>query len=295
MNDVQLQGVLEKDAPLSRYTSWRVGGSVDQLYRPKNVEDLRMFLSSLSKDEPLIWLGLGSNTLVRDGGFRGTAIITQGCLNEYVLLDDSHIKAQAGVACGQLARFCARNGLVGLEFFAGIPGTVGGALRMNAGAYGGETWSFVESVETVSRDGTLHRCTPSEYDIAYRHVASPREEWFLSGTFLLKSGDADAAKQYIRDMLQKRNASQPTNLPNGGSVFRNPPGDHAARLIEACGLKGYRIGGASISEKHANFIVNDQSAKASDIEALIELMIETVKQQFGIQLQPEVHVVGQAS
>lgn len=291
----KLRGELKEHEPLSHYTSWRIGGPADYLYRPADMDDLKFFMSLLPANESITWIGLGSNTLVRDGGIRGTVIITQGMLKKLEKMNDKMIRVEAGVACGQVARYCAREGLRGLEFFAGIPGTVGGALRMNAGAYGGETWNYVNQVETLTRNGECKTRQSDEYQVGYRYVTSPEEEWFLSATFSLESGDPKEAQDYIRDMLARRNATQPTNLPNGGSVFRNPPDNYAAKLIEASGLKGYRIGGACVSDKHANFIVNDEHAKAADIEALIRHIAAEVLRLQGVELVREVHIVGENS
>jgi UDP-N-acetylmuramate dehydrogenase len=197
-----------------------------------------------------------------------------------------------------MARFCARNNLSGGEFWAGIPGTMGGALRMNAGCHGGETWQLVQEVQTMTRDGTLYTRKPEEFEVAYRHVAGKNnpdflDEWFVAGTFRLPSGDKEHSLQVIKELLAHRASTQPTNEYNCGSVFRNPTGDYAARLIEACGLKGHSIGGARVSEKHANFIINHEGqAKAADIEALIYLVQTKVYKQMGIELIREVHFIG---
>ena len=290
----QLRGQYEENASLADYSSWRIGGLADRLNRPADQTDLLNFIGKLPPEESIVWLGLGSNTLVRDKGLRGTVIITQGLLKKLEQIDEITIRAEAGLACGQVARYCARKGLRGLEFFAGIPGTIGGALRMNAGAYGGETWEYVQAVETFTRKGEHKFRDPNEYQVQYRAVESPEEEWFLAATFKLKLGSKEESLAYIRDMLAKRNATQPLNLPNGGSVFRNPSGDYSARLIEACGLKGYRIGGACVSPKHANFIVNDQNATAKDVETLIEYIANKVHEIHGIKLVREVHIIGEA-
>ncbi|HHJ12699.1 MAG TPA: UDP-N-acetylmuramate dehydrogenase [Chromatiales bacterium] len=287
------RGELLEHEPLARYTTWRVGGPADRLYRPADLIDLQLFLSRLPADEPITFIGLGSNLLVRDGGIRGTVIAMQGALNEMKRLDEERIYLQAGVSCARAARFAAAEGLVGLEFLAGIPGTVGGALAMNAGAFGGETWPLVESVETLDRQGLLHRRGPEDYEIGYREVRGPADEWFVSATFRLQAGDTEAARARIRGLLDERNRRQPIGKASCGSVFRNPPGDHAARLIEACGLKGECIGGACVSDKHANFIINTGAATAADIEALIRLVQETVERERGVRLQPEVHIVGE--
>ncbi|OGT29749.1 MAG: UDP-N-acetylenolpyruvoylglucosamine reductase [Gammaproteobacteria bacterium RIFCSPHIGHO2_12_FULL_35_23] len=293
IDTTQLKGHYAENVSLADYSSWRIGGLADRFYQPADQEDLIKFIGCLPTEEPIIWLGLGSNTLVRDKGLRGTIIVTQGLLKKLDQVNQETIRAEAGVACGQVARFCARKGLRGLEFYAGIPGTVGGSLRMNAGAYGGETWKYVQAVETLTRKGERKLRLPTEYQIKYRQVDSPEEEWFLAAHFKLAPGSKEEALEYIRDMLAKRNASQPINLPNGGSVFRNPPGHYAAKLIEICGLKGYRIGGACVSPKHANFIVNDQGATAKEVEALIDHIAEQVYQRHGIKLVREVHVIGE--
>ncbi|MPS49844.1 UDP-N-acetylmuramate dehydrogenase [Methylobacillus sp.] len=287
------EGRLLHREPLARYTSWRTGGVADQLYIPASMEGLQQFLSGLPDAEPLHFIGLGSNLLVRDGGVRGTVILMHGALTG-LRVDQGRIYAEAGVTCAKLARFAARQHQHGAEFMAGIPGTVGGALAMNAGCHGGETWEIVDRVLTIDRVGKLHERNHQAFATAYRHVEMPvADEWFVAAWFRLADGDAEEAESKIKQLLARRLATQPLNLPNAGSVFRNPPGDHAARLIEASGLKGYRIGGAQVSEKHANFIVNQGDATARDIEQLILHVQAVVKQQQGVDLQPEVRVIGE--
>ncbi|PCH61185.1 MAG: UDP-N-acetylenolpyruvoylglucosamine reductase [Gammaproteobacteria bacterium] len=293
LDHIPLRGQLKFNEPMQRHTSWRVGGNVDRFYQPADIDDLVNFLRQVEPNEPLHWLGLGSNILVRDGGLRGTAIALFGVMDEMHLLSNGVVEVEAGVSCARLARYCAKHGLVGAEFFAGIPGTVGGALAMNAGAYGGETWPKVLSVETIDRYGQRHRRTPADFEISYRSVVNDREEWFVSSQFELAAGDSEASSQKIKQLLRQRAETQPLSLPSCGSVFRNPVNDHAARLIEASGLKGYRVGGASVSEQHANFIVNDSNAMASDIEQLIADVSDTVFVDHGVRLQPEVRVVGE--
>lgn len=288
-----LRGERLLNEPLARYTTWRVGGPARLLYRPADSEDLRAFLASLPEDEPLLWLGLGSNLLVRDGGFNGTVIATQGRLDGIGLLTATELRVEAGVSCAQVARFAARQGLCGVEFLTGIPGTFGGALAMNAGAFGGETWSRVTAVETVDRNGRLHKRLPGAFKVGYRRVERPAEEWFLAATLALEPGDVRESQERIRELLERRSSSQPIGQPSCGSVFRNPPGDHAARLIEAAGLKGAVIGGAQVSEKHANFIINQGHATAADIEALIRRVRDQVKAASGVELVTEVHIVGE--
>lgn len=348
---MHLRGELLEEVSMARHVSWRAGGLVECFYTPVDVDDLVLFLQGLPKDEPVYFIGLGSNLLVRDGGLRGTVVHLHAALKD-IHYEACHprngcseadaathgvVYAQAGVASPKVARFAANHDLVGAEFLAGIPGTLGGALAMNAGCYGHETWQYVSQVQTIDREGRLYLRGPAEFDVGYRHVefaqgavptpalpasgegaafsptdgkgtfSSPTcggggegdrphrlgvDEWFLAAWLRLPKGDGAASREKIKQLLARRIASQPLNLPNAGSVFRNPPGDHAARLIESCGLKGRRIGQAQVSEKHANFIVNLGGASAADIEALIELVQQTVETQTGVRLQPEVRIIG---
>lgn len=291
----KLRGRVLREEPLAAYTSWRVGGSADYVYIPADLDDAADFLQQLPLDVPLLWLGLGSNTLIRDGGVDGVALITQGALNGIAQCDSLIVRAEAGVSCAQIARHTARLGLSGLEFMAGIPGTVGGALAMNAGCYGGETWQRVSKVETINRSGHRQVRLVSDYEVGYRHVKGPANEWFVAGYFELRPGEKKRSLEDIRLLLEKRNMSQPTSWPNGGSVFRNPPGGYAARLIEQSGLKGLAIGKARVSEKHANFIINEGEATAADIEKLILQVADVVLQQQGIRLNPEVRIIGKSA
>jgi len=275
------------------YNTWRVGGMARCMYKPAGIEDLSLFLQSLPADEPLLWLGLGSNSLITQKGFSGTVILTQGCLNEMHIIDHQSVRVEAGVSCAKMARFCARNGLTGGEFWAGIPGTMGGALRMNAGCAGRETWQSVVEVETINRFGVRRIRKPQEFAVTYRHVSGLEDEWFVAATCQFTKGDKDTSLQLIKELLAHRAATQPTSEYNCGSVFRNPPGDYAARLIEACGLKGMRIGGACVSEKHANFIINHEGHASSDeIYQLIETVKKIVYEQTGTELIREVHIIG---
>lgn len=289
-----LKGELKLNEPLAKYTSWRVGGNAQRFYRPTGIEDLANFMRQLPDNEPLLWLGLGSNLLVRDGGFNGTVIVTAGALQN-IQIDANEVIAEVGVYCSKLAKQAAKSGLEGAAFLAGIPGTLGGALAMNAGAHGAETWEFVSEVTTIDMQGNLHQRQAAEFDVSYRHVAIPANEYFVAAKLLFAAGDAQAESALIRELLRKRNASQPTNQPCAGSVFRNPEGDFAGRLIESSGLKGLSVGGASVSSKHANFIVNDGNATAADIENLIYLLQEKVEQMQGVKLIPEVHIIGETA
>jgi len=292
-----MKGRLLENEPLTKHTSWRVGGPADRMYIPFDRQDLIDFTRQLPPEEPVFWIGLGSNLLVRDGGIRGTVINTKGRLKEMKRLADGSVYVEAGVPCAHVARFCGEQGLCGAEFLAGIPGTMGGALKMNAGAFGGETWEIVESVEMLSARGEVVGRGKESFQISYRSVKGfdATKEWFISAVLRLPNGDTEASQQKIKELLDRRGKTQPTHQPSCGSVFKNPPGDHAARLIEQSGLKGYAIGGACVSEKHANFIVNTGNAKAADIEALIALVQQTVNNNYGISLQTEVCMVGETS
>jgi UDP-N-acetylmuramate dehydrogenase len=290
--DMSVQGELRYNEPMSRHTSWRAGGPAEVFFMPASIDDLSAFLASLDRDTPLFWHGVGSNLLVRDGGFPGVVISATKILRHIERVDEYAVRAGAGLPCTQLARQCIRWGLGPSEFFAGIPGTVGGALAMNAGAHGGETWECVASVRTIDRLGEIHKRAPAEYTVGYRSVTGPADEWFLEGTFHFDA-DVVPSKEEMKKMLDRRKETQPLGLPSCGSVFRNPPGDYSARLIEAAGLKGYRIGGAEVSEKHANFIINRDDASATDIEELIEHVRQTVLEVHGIALIHEVRIIGE--
>jgi UDP-N-acetylmuramate dehydrogenase len=295
-----LRGVLRLNEPMAKHVTWRTGGVAARAYSPADSADLAAFLATLPAQEPVCFVGLGSNLLVRDGGYRGTVILTHkpgGAMRA----EGDLVFAEAGTAAPKVARFAAMRGFGGSEFLAGIPGTVGGALAMNAGCYGSETWDVVAKVLMISRAGKLIERETGEFEIGYRRAELRgaklgEDEWFDAAWFRFRPGDEKRARQRIKELLARRLETQPLELPNAGSVFRNPPGDHAARLIEASGLKGREIGGARISEKHANFIVNPKGkARASDIERLIGLARDTVRQRFGVELVPEVRIIGEAA
>jgi UDP-N-acetylmuramate dehydrogenase len=306
-----LAGEFRLDEPMRKHTSWRTGGPAQRAYFPRDLDDLGRFLRTMPNDESVYVVGLGSNLLVRDGGLHGTVVFTHGALRQ-IRIEDSDtaallVYAEAGVASPKVARFAANHGLSGAEFLAGIPGTVGGALAMNAGCYGSEIWEIVHRVLCLRADGELVRRRPDEFEIEYRYVAPcPRaatdqearipsrlREWFAAAWFKLPSGDSKQSRRVIKELLERRIATQPLDQPNAGSVFRNPPGDYAARLIESCGLKGFTIGGAVVSPKHANFIINTGTATAADIEALIETVQTKVRECCGIGLEREVRIIGE--
>ena len=283
---------VKQNEPMKKHTSFKVGGNADIFFKPRNLEDLRVFLAE-HKNEKIFWLGLGSNLLVRDGGIRGVVIAMSNALTEINLINPSTIEVQAGVSCAKLSRFSNKKQLAGLEFLSGIPGTVGGALAMNAGAFGGEIWSFVTSVTTINRNGELTKRTPSDYKITYRSVTPmfKQESWFVSAEINLPLKTTDNSK--IGQILKKRNENQPIGKASCGSVFKNPKGLHAAQLIENSGLKSYCIGDACVSQKHANFIINQGNSSALDIEKLIFHISYIVKRKYKVQLLPEVQIIGE--
>jgi UDP-N-acetylenolpyruvoylglucosamine reductase len=298
-NFAGVRGKLLRDLPLARYTTWRCGGPADVAFLPADRDDLAAFATQLPPGTALTVIGLGSNVLVRDGGVRG-AVVLMHAPGGVLAIADGLLYAEAGVAAPKLARFAALHDCSEAEFLAGVPGTIGGALAMNAGCYGGETWTYVARVEVLRRDGVFDVRTPSDYAIGYRSVrradGRASDGVFTAAWFGFPRGDSKLARNRIRELLARRIATQPLNLPNAGSVFRNPENDHAARLIEACGLKGYEIGGAQVSTKHANFIVNPGGrAKASDIESLIEHVRRIVAETTGVTLEVEVRIIGEAA
>jgi len=282
-----------KDEPMAKHTSWHVGGPADLFFTPRDVMDLAAFMRHLSPAVPLLWIGLGSNLLVRDGGIRGAVVSTHGALGALERSSATRIQAEAGVPCARIARQCVKWGLGPAEFFAGIPGTLGGALAMNAGAWDSATWNYVVEVDVLDRHGVRRTRPAADYEVGYRTVKGPDNEWFVGARLEFERApgvNTDA----IRALLDKRKQTQPIGEWSCGSVFTNPPGDHAARLIESAGLKGFRSGDASVSEKHANFIINHGTARAADVEALIAHVQRTVAQVHGIELHTEVRIVGEA-
>ena len=270
---------------MGRHCSFRAGGIAQDFFTPNTLNELSDFLKSNQK--PILMLGLGSNLLVRDRGFLGVAIkLTQ--LNQ-LGIEDGIIQADAGVTLAKLSRFCESQGLNGAEFLSAIPGSVGGALAMNAGAFGFEIWSLIESVTTINTSGKVFKRSITEFDISYRKVVPQhKDEYFIGAN--LKFSQTDK-QQDIKALLKKRNDSQPIGEANCGSVFKNPPNNFAAKLIEDSGLKGFCIGGACISSKHANFIINQDNASTNDIENLIKHIQQTVKSKCNISLETEVVII----
>lgn len=311
-----LSGRITFNTSMSRYTTWRIGGRAECVYQPESVEDLQGLLKLLPEDAAVTWVGLGSNLLIRDGGLNGVVIYTNGVLNNISIQCEQYndgklscgeqqqtclISAEVGLACAIFSRKAANEGVNGAEFLSGIPGTIGGALAMNAGAFGSEIWSYVKSVKMIQRCGDIVFRAADEFNIQYRHIElkdadKNKDEWFVSAEFNFNKDEQglEQSKQEIKRLLAKRAATQPTKQANAGSVFKNPENDYAARLIESCGLKGESVNDAQISEKHANFIVNNGNAKARDVEALINKIQQTVFKRYQVKLQTEVCIIGQA-
>jgi len=291
-----LRGVWRENHVLKPYTSWRVGGAARYFYQPADLEDLQKFLQELPKELPIFWLGAGTNVLIRDSGVDGLVICINKCLDKLqpaTNVSSGAIMAEAGVSCARLVQLGINLGMLDMSFLAGIPGTIGGALAMNAGAYGNNIWQHVLSVTLIKRSGELIKRQASEFNVGYRQVSGlAKDEWFVSSCLQFTASDVQLTKDRVHELLLKRRTSQPLDTFNCGSVFRNPPGDYAARLIESCSLKGKCFGGAKVSEKHANFIINDGTATSQDIELLIEYVEDSVYKQCGIKLEKEVRVFG---
>ena len=275
---------------LSRHTSWKVGGPADIYFTPNDRNELSHFLKL--NDGSITWLGNGTNILVRDGGVKGVVISTRKSFNKIELMDKSSCKVEAGISCFELAMYATKNNLGPAAFFSGIPGSIGGALTMNAGCFGSETWEFVKSVEVIDRNGEIYHLDPKEFSISYRSVSFPFPLWFLSCDMVFPDRGVTTVEE-LKILRDSRLERQPLTENTCGSVFKNPDGNHAGDLIERSGLKGFRVGGCAVSEKHANFIVNDKEATARDIETLIKHIQNTVKDCFGIDLDTEVRIIGE--
>ena len=288
------KNTIYKDIALKKYNSWKVGGAAEQLYICADKDLLSEGINHKKISPPFTFIGLGSNLLIRDGGVKGTVIIMHGGLSE-INLENNLFYAEAGVSCSKLAKFIARNSFMHSAFLAGIPGTIGGALAMNAGCYGSEIWNFVETVLVINDKGEQFKRSKNEYITQYRKVINKKklDEYFLAAYMQFPKGIREEAEEDIRVLLKKRKESQPLNWPTAGSTFRNPPNHFAAKLIEECGLKGFTIGGAQISKKHANFIINLGNASAFDIEELINYTIKKVLEITKICLETEIKIIGE--
>lgn len=283
------------DEPMGQHCSWRAGGRAQVYFSPRDAEELSGFLRALPPEVPVHWVGLGTNLLVREGGVQGVVIATPGAFTRIERRSQERVYCEASVPCARIARCCANWAMSQGEFFSGIPGTLGGALAMNAGAFGDETWRHVLSVETINRQGERLMRPAADFRVGYRQVALAQGtealECFICAE--LRFDPAAAPSGALAQLMQRRRETQPLGAWSCGSVFKNPPGDHAARLIESVGLKGYRIGDAVVSEKHANFIINCGAASATDLEQLILHVQDTVQRLCGVRLEPEVRIIGE--
>ena len=283
---------LLEEEPLARHTSFRIGGPAAVFAQPSSAEELAALLRLLSEKNirPRV-LGAGTNVLAPDEGVRGLVVCLKDCLGGMERLDETHIRVMAGVTMARAAVNAANMGLTGMEFAHGIPGTVGGGVYMNAGAYGGEICQICESVEVMDLDGNLSRLSNDEMAFSYRHSAlENRTGIVVSAVFALKRGNSEEIWAKMKELIARRTASQPLDIPSAGSAFKRPTGGYAAALIEEAGLKGYQVGGAAISAKHAGFAVNLGGATAADVKALLSQVSEQVYQKSGIRLEPEVRI-----
>ena len=278
--------------PMSKHTSFRIGGNVEVMAFPKDREELSqlMKMSALLDARPII-LGAGTNVLAPDEGMKGLIICLKDCLDGMELLDETHINVMSGVTMTRAAMFAANHGLSGLEFAHGIPGTVGGGVYMNAGAYGGEICQVCQCVEVMDYEGNISKYCRTDMDFSYRHSILERSDLIvISADFALTPAPAEEIKAKMKELMGKRSASQPLDLPSAGSAFKRPVGGYAAALIDQAGLKGFQVGGAAISTKHAGFAVNVGSATAEDVKSLLSQVSDIVFEKFQIRLEPEVRI-----
>ena len=286
-----LKGRLRKNISLKKYNTWKVGGNAEYFYEPYDLDDLKIFLK-LVKNEHVTFLGNGSNVLIRDSGIKGFVVCLKNSLNNFYRGNDGIFTFEAGLSCMKIAQISANQSFSGLEFLCGIPGTLGGALRMNAGCYGENIWKSVDSVVLINRSGNLKNRRKEEFNIDYRNVDLDDGNFFVSASFNLKKNRLNDSSDKIKELLKNRRISQPTGLPSCGSVFKNPDNDSAGKILDSLGLKGYRIGGAYVSKKHANFIITEKSAKSGDVEELINFIKHKVLKEKKILLETEVKFIG---
>ncbi|MEJ1996340.1 MAG: UDP-N-acetylmuramate dehydrogenase [Limibacillus sp.] len=287
-----VRGRLTENAPLDRVTWFRVGGPAEVLFKPADREDLIDFMKAKPADVPVMVLGVGSNLLVRDGGVPGVVLRLGRAFVELAPEEGSVLSAGAGALDINVAKAAQLAGIAGLEFFCGVPGTLGGALRMNAGAYEKETRDVLIEAEAVDGSGGLHRVAAAELGMSYRHSAAPQDWIFLSARLQGEPGDPEAIAKRMEEIQNRREESQPIRTRTGGSTFKNPPGHKAWQLIDKAGCRGLTLGGAQVSEKHCNFLINQGGATAHDIEALGEEVRRRVKETSGIALEWEIKRVG---
>ncbi|KJS79443.1 MAG: UDP-N-acetylenolpyruvoylglucosamine reductase [Desulfosporosinus sp. BICA1-9] len=285
-----MTGRVERKYPLNQLSTWKIGGPAEVVYWPENAKDLLSVWQRAKEAEIPVWLiGRGSNLLLPDEGLPGITMVTTA-LRE-IHWGDYTVRVEAGYPLARLAQEAGERGWSGLEFARGIPGSIGGAVIMNAGAHGSQIASQIRSVTVLEMDGTLKRLEREELKFAYRFCSLRNQAWVIEVQLAFSRGDREQILKTMKENLVKRSANQPLEKPNAGSVFRNPPGDSAGRLIEAAGWKGKSMGGAQVSEKHANFIVNTGEAKSKDVLALIEAIMKDVRSKYGITLQTEVESI----
>lgn len=288
-----LRGEVRRNESLAKYSWFRVGGPADLFFAPEDEADLIACLKQMPRDVPILVLGLGSNLLVRDGGFRGLAIKLGKSFQNIRIEPDHHIRAGAGAADVKVARVAAEAGIAGLSFLRGIPGTIGGALRMNGGAYGGETKDVFVSARGVDREGRVHEYDANAMGFSYRHSSVAAEIIFTEAVFKGRPGVADAILAEMNEITEARSSTQPVNTRTGGSTFKNPAGQKAWELVDKAGCRGLRLGGAQVSDMHTNFLIAHPDATAADVEALGEEVRRRVKDQSGIELEWEIKRVGE--
>ena len=287
----EIKGSLENNKSLKDFNTWKVGGNAEFFYEPKSLKDLITFLK-LVKDTEITFLGNGSNVLIRDDGIKGCVICLKNTFNGHQINKNNEFVIEAGLSCMKIAQITAKKNYTGLEFLCGIPGSLGGALAMNAGCYGGNIWENVTKVSLINKDGEIIEKDKKDFIVGYRNVDLKKNNFFISANFLLKKNPLNNSLDTIKKYLKDRRSKQPTGQPSCGSVFKNPCNAHAANLIDSLGLKGYKIGGAYISEKHANFIISNKGTKSSDIENLIDLIQKKVYEKTKIFLETEVKFIG---
>lgn len=280
--------------PMKKHTTFKIGGPVDVMVMPQDIEELRQIISIIKKRKtPFLVLGLGSNILVKDKGFRGIAIKLGNNLKN-IRISGEEIYCEAGMRLSELSKRAAGSGLSGLEFAEGIPGSLGGAIVMNAGAYNGEMKKYVVSVQAIAPDGKIKTFNNEEMDFSYRHSIFQTNGYIVVSALLkLKYNNIETIQNKMRQFARQRREKQPLEFPSAGSVFRRPEGFYVGTMIENMGLKGYRIGGAEVSTKHAGFIINIGDAAASDVLQLIKYIQDKAREQFGVNLQPEIVVIGE--
>jgi len=287
----EIRGKFRENVSLKDYNTWKIGGFAQYLYEPYDLEDLKSFLN-ITKKEKITFIGNGSNVLIRDKGVEGYVVCLKDSLNKYYKNNKKQYTFEAGLSCMKIAQITAKNNLTGLEFLCGIPGSLGGALRMNAGCNNGSIWENVLNVTIINKEGALIKKYKKDFDISYRNVNLENGNFFISAKFDLVENGLNNSEDIIKKFLKDRRANQPTGLPSCGSVFKNPKDNYAASLIESLGLKSHRIGGAYISEKHANFIITEKNSKSDDVEDLISHIQKKVFEKMNILLETEVKFIG---